>query len=216
MKLVLASTGEGKAIEEKVAELVGKGAGKINIMVLDEASAAETWDIRWLIDGLNHLQKTYGEIYGCNLLSLDMAEIQERINKVDVIWCFGGHTDFLMGVFNKSGFAKLLPKILENKVWVGSSAGACVMGVRPKTKLDSDKYIVDKYMELANLTIRPHIWADYAAPGAYDECVQESKINNIPVYALSDDSAVVVEGGRVYMIGKRAQKLVGGKVVEEI
>jgi len=40
----------------------------------------------------------------------------------------GGNADYLMHVFNKSGFSKLLPKLLQTKVYVGSSAGSRVIG----------------------------------------------------------------------------------------
>jgi len=47
--------------------------------------------------------------------------------------------------------------------------------------------------------------------------VEESKINNgIPVYALSDDSALIVEDNKLYLIGTNAQKIINGDVVEKI
>ncbi|MGI8935211.1 MAG: Type 1 glutamine amidotransferase-like domain-containing protein, partial [Phormidesmis sp.] len=50
------------------------------------------------------------------------------------IFVNGGSIDYQMYVFKKSGFAKLLPKLLETKVYVGSSAGSMVIGKRVSTE----------------------------------------------------------------------------------
>jgi hypothetical protein len=56
----------------------------------------------------------------------------------------------------------------------------------------------------------------YVPSNAFDICVQESKIKPHPVYALSDEAAIIVDGERVYMIGKNGYKIVNGEVVEKI
>ena len=43
------------------------------------------------------------------MLALPLHKVEENIMKRDVIFVVGGHTDYLMHVFNKTGFVKLLP-----------------------------------------------------------------------------------------------------------
>ena len=220
MKLVLMSAYNTDEITKKIEKLVGKVADKINIAIISEAIGGDSWDVReWLIDSLVNMQNVFGgEFYWCNLVSVDIKETEETINKADVIWVLGGHVSFLKRIFDQTGFSKILPKLLESKVWVGSSAGSCVIGKKPIINLDYDnKYEVENWLELANIIIEPHVWAPHEHGTLYEMCIEESlKSKDIPVYALSDNSAVIVENEEVYMIGKKAHKIVNGKVVSEI
>jgi len=221
MKLVLMSGYNTDTITQKIVDLVGKSAEKINVAILNECSTVENGDIRWLLYGFDILQKSFGgEIYLCDLRNESIEENKNRIDKADVIYCFGGHVDYLQTVFDKSGFSNILPELLRTKVWVGSSAGSCVVGKRPSQlhKLDiGERHGVDKYLELINVGIRPHIWAEHGSAEGVEVSIEESKINNgIPVYALSDESALIAEGNKLYLIGIKAQKIINGEVVEDI
>lgn len=76
----------------------------------------------------------FGQIDMINLLALPLDEVKERIMQKDAIFVVGGHTDYLMSVFVKTGFDKLLPELLETNAYVGSSAGSMVMGKRLSTE----------------------------------------------------------------------------------
>jgi len=207
-------------ITEKIEELVGKTADKINIAIISEAVGGDSWDVKeWLIKSLVDMRSAFGgKFYWCNLVSVDMKETEETINKADVIWALGGHVSFLKQIFDQTGFSNILPKLLESKVWVGSSAGSCIIGRKPFINPDNDnKYEVDSWLEFVNLIIEPHVWELHEHSTSYEMCVEESlRSKDIPVYALSDDSAVIVEDGKVYMVGKKAHEIVNGKVVSEI
>lgn len=68
-----------------------------------------------------------GNIEFIDLQAHDLDYVERRIDVADMIFCFGGNTDYLANIFTKTGFNKLLPKILAEKVWVGSSAGSCAL-----------------------------------------------------------------------------------------
>lgn len=224
LRLILASSPEGVAdITAKIEELVGKPASQISVAILNEASAVEEGDFRWLINGFNKVSKTFGgNIDLVNLSSLDIKIVEKRLEKFDVIWCFGGSTDWLKVIFEKTGFEKLLPKLLKNKIWVGSSAGSCIMGKRGLWKTDSKIYSSEKYYEIKEyLTfieayLYPHCWGKFVSKDTPNVLIESSKKHNFPIYALSDKSAVVVENDKIYLIGKKAWKIVKGKVVEKI
>src|SRR3989338_10198117 len=139
MKLILCSEGfSTREIIDKCAELVGKPKDSISVAVINEAYAVENNNLRWVLNNLNKAKDNFGgNLELVNLLALDIEIVKKRIQQHDVISVVGGHTDYLMSVFNKSGFSKLLPELLKTKVYVGSSAGSMVLGRR----LSADAYL---------------------------------------------------------------------------
>ena len=224
MKIVLASTPTGvPIITAKIEELAGKPASQISVAIINEASAVEDSDSRWLIQGLNKVAKTFGgSIEIVNLSSLDIKTIEKKIDKADVIWCFGGSTDWLKVVLEKTGFDKILPKLLKKKVWVGSSAGSCIMGKRNTFEVDSLVYSNEKYFDVTeylcyiNAFIYPHCWSKIVAKETPKVLLNASKQNKFPIYLLSEKSALIIEGNKNYLIGKKAWKLANGKIVDKI
>jgi len=224
MKIILASTPTGvPVITAKIEEFVGKPANQISVAIINEASAVEDGDSRWLIKGLNKLTKTFGgNIEIVNLSSLDINTIQKKMDKADIIWCFGGSTDWLKVVFERTGFDKLLPKLLKSKVWVGSSAGSCIMGKRNTFEIDSKVYSSEKYFDVKdylsyiNAFIYPHGWSPLVLKETPQVLINSSKSNNYPVYLLSEKSALIMDNEKDYLIGKKAWKIVNGKIVEKI
>lgn len=224
LKLVLGSSPEGVSeITSKIEELVGKPAKEISVAYISEASSADEEDFRWLISRFYKVSKIFGgDIFLVNLFALDIEDIEKRLNKVDIIWCFGGNTDWLKAIFKKTGFEKILPKILNTKVWVGSSAGSCVLGKRTEPKIDTKiygaekRYEVDDYLSIINAYLYPHCWGKYSAKNTPKILIEASKNNKFPFYAMSDKSAIIVEDKKMYMIGKKAWKIEKGIVIEKI
>ncbi|MCL2521091.1 MAG: Type 1 glutamine amidotransferase-like domain-containing protein [Spirochaetaceae bacterium] len=223
MKLVLMSFANTEVITQKIIELAGKPANEIKIAIINEATLPvleESGAAGWILDSFASLREHFtNEIYMCNFLSLSLEENVKRINKADVIWVLGGNTDYLKLVFEKSGFEKYLPEMLETKVWVGSSAGSCILGKRGNEEFfalyEEKPYAeVKEYYGFVNGIIYPHTeWFT----NAFDICTKESKANrNVAIYSLSDKSALIVEDGKTYLIGENAQKFVNGEVVEKI
>lgn len=209
MKLILCS--EGFYTEEIVAkceELVDKPRDSINIAVINEAYAVEhDNNLRWVLNNLKLVEDNFGgNLELVNLLALDIEVVKKRILENDVIFVVGGHTDYLMSVFNKSGFSKLLPELLETKVYVGSSAGSMVLGKRLSTEAykkiynEGDTYGVNKYLELVDMCIMPHLDSAHF-PNRKETLLEAAKDHSGVIYGLRDDSAVVVDGESISILG---------------
>lgn len=129
MRTILASSGfTNEEIIRACEELVGKPRQKINFIILNEAIKAEKGDHRWFAESLAEITNNFGgTIELSDLQAHDLDYAKERIATCDVVFCFGGQTDYLKKVFEETGFAGYLPELLEEKVWVGSSAGSCVL-----------------------------------------------------------------------------------------
>jgi dipeptidase E len=221
MKLVLCSEGfHTPNTVQKCVELVGKPKDKITFAVINEAYAAEHGDKRWVLDNLNDVAKNFpAEMDIVNLLAFPISEIEERIMQKDAIFVVGGHTDYLMSVFVKTGFDKLLPKLLKTKVYVGSSAGSMVMGRRLSTAAYKKMYDelvgygTTKYMEFVDIAIMPHLDSKFF-PNRKETLLEAAKDHSGLVYGLRDDSAIIVNGDERYTIGSEPIILEDGKLAD--
>ena len=215
MKLVLCSEGfHTPNTVQACVELVGKPQDKISIAVINEAYAVEGGDKRWVLDNLNDVANNFpAELDIVDLLALPIEEVEKRIMQKDVIFVVGGNTDYLMYVFDKTGFSKLLPKLLETKVYVGSSAGSMVIGKRVSAEAylkiygEHDDYEVKEYLGLIDLAIKPHLDSPHFPnnrPQVLDEVAGGL---GFPVYGLQDNSALVVNGTEQKFIGSEPYKV---------
>jgi dipeptidase E len=209
MKLLLCSEGfHTPEIVAKCEELVGKKRDVISVAVINEAYAVEhDNNLRWILPTLNEVKDNFGgKLELVNVLALDIATVKQRIEQHDVIFVLGGNTDYLMSVFNKTGFAHLLPELLKTKVYVGSSAGSMVMGKRlsagvyEKIYGERDLYGVGRYFELIDIALFPHLHSQLF-PMRKEMLLAAAGDNTGTIYGLQDDSAIVVEDDKIYTIG---------------
>jgi len=128
MKLLLTSAGiTNKTIKHAMQDLLGKSFKTLSVAFIPTAANVESGDKAWLIDNLNEFKQL-------GIASLDIVDIsalpkdiwEHRLSQAQVLIFGGGNTYHLMYWLEKSGLKKLLPKLLESKVYVGISAGSMV------------------------------------------------------------------------------------------
>lgn len=196
MKLILASAGlANESIIQTLEEMVGKPRQQINTIIINEAIKGETGDMRWFTEELERLTKVLGgSIEFIDLQAHDLEYIKSRIDLADMIFCFGGNTDYLSNVFIETGFDQILPQILEEKVWVGSSAGSCILCHKESDEIQAtiykEKREADRFMDIVPIILLPHLhgWFKFDR----QEIVRASELTDLPVYALSDNSALKI------------------------
>lgn len=210
MRLILAS--EGFATAEIVAEcvaLVGKPAGEINVAVINEAYAVEPGDHRWVLSNLNAVAGAFGgKLELVNLLALDPGTISARLSAADVLFVVGGNTDYLMSVLISAGVAGLLPKLLRDKVYVGSSAGSMILGPRLPSAATAAIYAeggadyqISQYLGLVGFAVLPHLGNEHYPRNTAQQIPALLHGYSGPVYAITDNSAVIVNGDACYIVG---------------
>jgi len=215
MKMVLCSEGfYTQNTIDACVDLVGKPQEQIKIGIINEAYAVEEGDKRWVLDNLNSVAINFSaEIDIVSLLALSIAEVENRLADKDVIFVVGGNTHYLMHVFNKSGFSELLPQLLKDKVYVGSSAGSMVVGRRVSTKAyskvfgEGNRYGIDEYLGFVDLAIKPHLDSDNFPNNRAKILDEYAGGTDFPVYGLRDDSAIVVNGDNIEFIGSEPHKV---------
>lgn len=222
MKLILASAGfSTPEIVNKCTELVGKPKDDINIAVINEAYAVEHGDHGWVLTDLNQIKDNFkGRMELVNLLALDVETVKGRIELADVIFVVGGHTDYLMSIFRKTGFDKLLPELLKTKVYVGSSAGSMVLCNRVSTRVyteiygEENNYGISSYLGLVDFAIKPHLGNPLFPKNNTSKLVDVLKDYTGLVYGLRDDSAIVIDSDKRYVIGSEPVVIRGGVLQE--
>jgi dipeptidase E len=220
MKLVLCSEGfHTPNTVQACVELVGKPQDKISVAIINEAYAVEDGDKRWVLDNLNDVAQNFpAEIDIVNLLALPLDEVEARMSKKDVIFVVGGNIDYQTQVFTKTGFAKLLPKLLETKVYVGSSAGSMVLGKRVSSETyetvfgERSDFGIAEFMGLVNLAVIPHLGSPGFTNNRTGTLERVVPKLDFPVYGLRDDSALVIDGDTQTLIGSEPVKIVNGKI----
>ncbi|MCL1902463.1 MAG: Type 1 glutamine amidotransferase-like domain-containing protein [Alphaproteobacteria bacterium] len=199
---------------ELVERMVGKPRDIINIAVINEASAIEFGNHRWAIDTLSNLAATFGgSIEFVHLLAITPEQIFDRVMAADMVFVLGGSADWQKVVFDKSGFSKIVPEILRDKLYVGSSAGSMILGRRPSNETLEKLYRrpipnlgVTSYLDIFDFSILPHLDDDELG-AERNQAIAESRMVDYPVYALSDHAAIVVDNDNISVIGDGYIKL---------
>lgn len=221
MKLILASAGfSTPEIAHECAKLVGKPAGEISIAVINEAYAVEHGDHGWVLDDLNRIKEHFtGSMELVNLLALDMGVVKQRLQAADVIFVVGGHTDYLMSVMRRTGFDQLLLELLETKVYVGSSAGSMVLGKRVSTQAyrkiygEAEDYGVTEYLGVTDMAIKPHFGNPLFPKNSKEILLDIAQEYSGLIVGLPDESAVVVDGNKQYVVGPQPLRIKSGQQV---
>lgn len=194
MKLLLASSGlANEEIITALEEMVGKPRQEINVAIINEAIKGEPGDHRWFAEELTRVSSVLGgNLEFVDLQAHDLEQVKSRIDLADMIFCFGGNADYLANTFAKTGFDKILPQILAEKVWVGSSAGSCILCHKEAEEMQAaiynEKREAEHFMEVVPIVFLPHLHGFFEFDGP--EVCRTSELTNLPVYALSDNAAL--------------------------
>ncbi len=221
MKLILTSDGfTTDEIIETAERLVGKPAEDISVAAIAEGYAVETGDHRWVLDNLDHAAAIFGgQFQLVNLLALDLPTIGIRLEAADLIFVLGGHTDYLMSVFNKSGLSEILPDLLKAKVYVGSSAGSMILGRRMDTLAyrqiygEEGTYGTTQYLELVNFAIKPHLNSPLFPNNVPKKLLEVSQHFPGTVYGINDSTAILVENAKTSILGEEPAKIIDGQLL---
>lgn len=128
MKILLTSQGfTTETIKNKFFEIVGKKPKEISMAFIPTAAYPNS-NKPWVKQTKEDIRKTGIT----NIVDIDIKEYKEEklyevLRQFDVIWVNGGNTFNLLHWVKKSGFDKVIKKLLkEGKTYVGLSAGSII------------------------------------------------------------------------------------------
>ena len=203
MKLLLTSAGiKNETIKKEFYNLVGLTPEEIKAVFIPTAKNVEIGDKKWLIANLYEMSNIVGEIDIVELTVQSPEVLKKRLEWADVIIVGGGNTYYLLEQVRKSGFSKMLPELLKDRVYVGISAGSiiCCPKIDVATIDDGDENIVNlkdtSGLNFVDFEVSPH------TPDVSLEANKEyAKTIKNKLYAYDDDMAVKVDGNKVELVG---------------
>lgn len=142
----------------------------------------------------------------------------------DVIFAGGGNSFYLSYCMKASGLFEVLPQLLETRIYAGISAGSMVataslrtasQAIENKTAFYDEEYAefgptgrsLAETAKLVDFVIRPH-FNSFTFPNVQgDFLAQIVQDVDVPLYAIDDNSAVMVNGDDVQVIGEGEYKV---------
>lgn len=210
MKLLLTSGGlRNPALNNTFLKLTGKPANKLKIAFIPTALNVEPGDKSWAIDQMIRVREL-------GIKQLDIVDISAvkkevwlpRLEESDVLFVNGGNTTYLMESFNTSGLTQEIARLLEDKLYVGVSAGSYVATPDIRFNTDNVNVVLDG-LRLVDFGLQVHLNNPKFPQAKSIEAVRE-KAQGCPytVYALDDQMAVKVEDGQIEFVGEGVYEVI--------
>lgn len=144
-----------------------------------------------------------------NVIDIDISneskeKIIEKFNSVDVVFVAGGNCFYLLQQLKMKDVLQKLVDFANNKIYIGSSAGACIAcsSVDYAERLDdiSQAPLLSNYnaMNLVDFYILPHYNSKEKYTKLADEI--ERSYNNYKFIKLSNEQAIIVDDMNNYKV----------------
>ena len=187
------------AIDEYIANLAKERAGERRANALFIPTASHDF-----MPYYNTFHKVYTGVFNIKtdvaltvFKEVDLEKLKGKFEKADMIYVGGGDTVFMIDSWKESGLLLLLKDAYERGVIIaGLSAGAIcwfktMYTDSEKALGEGEKYAIFDGLGWLDGTISPHYGARMLD---FDKIVC---YNSTRAYALEDNSAIVIEDGRV-------------------
>jgi dipeptidase E len=205
MKLLLTSAGvTNQSIADSLVKLVGKPINDIKIGFIP--TAVDVWygTIYWYLEQFSNLYK-----YGFKSVfivdpSANGVDYKLALKDVDVILVGGGNTFHLLNQVRLTGFGEWLKTVLDNKVYMGISAGSILatpsIAIASVDNGDENLCGITDLggLSLVDFEVSPHTPEDVSMKGNEEYA---KTIKNV-LYTLDDNSAIEVNGKEIKVISE--------------
>jgi len=212
VKLLLTSGGvTNRSIESALVQLLGKPVGECHALVVPTAQWGHPSCGPSSVRGLVAAEPTWQHFSGLGWGSLGVLELTalptigaERwvpwVREADVLLVDGGDATYLCHWIRESGLADLVSS-LDDKVWVGVSAGSMVM--TPRIGMDFVEWPSapdDRTLGVVDFSIFPHLGHFPTNTMAHAE--RWAADIGVPAYAIDEQTAIQVVDGTVEVISE--------------
>lgn len=211
MKLLLTSSGiTNQSIENALARLVEKPFKKLNLTFIPTAANVQREDKSWLIDDLYNMKKLGFSVFEITDISAVPKSIwMPAVEQADILVFGGGQVEYLLHWLKKSGVARLLPRLLKTKVYMGISAGSMVTAKTVTLSSAGMLYFEDTGnfkdcggLGFVDFEIRPHLNAPWAPNVRIDYLKKLAANISHPIFAIDDDTAIQVVNKEISVVSE--------------
>ena len=213
MRLVLTSGGiSNKSIENELKNIIGKDFNGLKMLFCITASNYEGGDMNdWLIDDIICFKNLGFKIDICDINGINIENFLPRFEWSDVVYFEGGNTQWLRKCIEISGLEKHLKKLLKTRVWIGTSAGSCVLC---PTICNSCQDLFDENIRkhpidglgLVDFQFVPHLNNDSFPKIKKENIINASKnlkkIDGKKLYIMDDNSAIFINNENIKIISE--------------
>lgn len=210
MKLLLTSFGiANESMKKSLRSMLGKDFNEAKLVLIPTASVAESSEHSWFVKEINQVFNLgWKEFHIVPLNGLPKNVIVERLKTADVIYTTGGSVYHLARSIEVNGLTEDFKKLLDEKVYVGSSAGSMIFSQH------LNRRSADLFDETKDLTmlgtetiaspfnyfdwyIKPHLYSE-EFPERTDPWIEKKASEvDFKIYAIDDQTAVQVIDGKV-------------------
>ena len=204
MRMLLTSSGiHNDAVREAFLGLLDRPPAESAIAVIIDAILPFDGDNSTTLEHLAELRALdWAEFDLMSLFGGPRSVIESRLRSADVIFCYGGTNHWLAHAWTASGLAPVLRELLEEKVYLGTSAGSMIFSRRhaDMVKAFDDQEEVDMLqlesvaaaVPLFDWSLLAHLDAPYF-PDQTDETLAAGAARlGAPLYVIDDDSALLI------------------------
>jgi len=222
--MLLTSNGiRNEILKSALTDLVGKRFAASRVVFIPTASVAAPGDHGWFIEDLSKLHGLrWREFDILELNGLPGQLVLNRLRHADVIYAEGGNHYHLANSIIVNGLAEEMADLLEDKVYVGVSAGSMIfsrnlsertgeafseqddLGILGGTVVRSPFGLFDWYL-------KPHLNSPGFPDRTLDWFDQAAAKLDFPVYALDDESAVRVRDGEIDVVSAGQWRLLNAQ-----
>ena len=204
MKLIFLASVAEKSIDKLIEHLPSSPK---NLKVAFVPTAATPYKDKWFVKlDRDKLEKLGFNLIDVKLESKTEKQLTKELEGIDVIFVGGGNTFYLLQEARKSGFDKIVKRLVEKgTVYIGSSAGsvlACptIEIVRPID--DPSKAPELKSYEGLNLVdfiVLPHFGEKKFETG-YEKMRPGIEKLKYKVFKINDNQAILVKGNKIEVV----------------
>lgn len=126
MKLLLTSTGLCPQVAPFFLKLIKQSPKNFNIAFIP--TAADPYDDKWFVK--KDIESLSGLGFPVDIVDLktEPAVIRSQLENHQIIFVGGGNTFYLLHWIRQSGVDKYLARLLEDRYYIGASAGSILVG----------------------------------------------------------------------------------------
>jgi dipeptidase E len=191
------------AVEDALVDLLGKPVAESRIAVVVDAILPFAGDKSKMLEHLEQNRSLgWAEFDVLSLFSGPRSVIEQRLRSADVVFGYGGSNHWLAHAWRTNGLAPVLRELLEEKVYVGHSAGSMIFSKLQAEAVDA----FDDQEEVAMLQLPTvaaavplfdwfvvcHLGAAYLPENVTELVADGAARLGAPVWFLDDASALLV------------------------
>jgi dipeptidase E len=204
MRMLLTSGGIRRGpVEDALVELLGKPLSESRIAVIVDAMLPFPGDKSMMLRHLDENRSLgWAEFDVLSLFSGPRSVIEARLRSADVIFGYGGSNHWLSHAWTANGLVPVLRELLDEKVYVGHSAGSMIFSRHHAAAVDAfDDHEEVEMLQLDHVAaavplfdwaVLCHLGAPFLPENATEWAAEGAAKLRAPVWFLDDDSALLV------------------------